>query len=80
MTRFCRPRDRIFLVLSGRDREILWGYLAQTDATKLGDKLGIEEQSVHNYLALIEQKLGFDSRAELLRRVFSALLGKRRKS
>jgi hypothetical protein len=72
--------ERIFAVLSTRDREILWGYLLQTDATELGYGLGIEKQSAQNDLAIIKEKLGIDTRPELFRRVFSALLAKLKKS
>lgn len=71
---------RIFAELSAREREILWGYMAQTDSQELGFGLDIEMQTANNYLALIEHKLGFESRPELLRRVFSAIIGKLRKS
>lgn len=71
---------RIFAVLSTREREILWGYMAQTNSQELGFGLEIEMQTANNYLALIEHKLGFDSRPELLRRVFSAIIRKLKKS
>ncbi|MGI8978278.1 MAG: LuxR C-terminal-related transcriptional regulator [Pirellulaceae bacterium] len=71
---------RIFEKLSERERELLWGYLAQTDACELGYELEIQKQTAHNYLAIIAHKLGFDSRPELLRRVFSALLRRLKKS
>jgi DNA-binding CsgD family transcriptional regulator len=72
--------ERIFTVLSERERDILWGSAFQTDATELGYELGIEKQSVQNHLVLIKEKLGFDSRPELFRRIFAALLGKLKKS
>jgi hypothetical protein len=77
-----RPEDllsRIFEKLSRRLREILWGYLSETDAQKLGSEMGLEEQSIHNSLAIIDQKLGFYSRAELSRSVFSALVARLKK-
>ena len=64
---------RIFARLSPKDREVLWGYLLQTDAQELGHQLGIEKQSAQNNLATIKEKLGIDTRTELARRVFSAL-------
>ncbi len=67
---------RIATTLSTREREVLWAYLSETDTHELGCRLGIEKQTAHNYLAAIEQKLGFDSRTVLLSRVFSALLNK----
>lgn len=72
--------ERMFQVLSAREREILWGYSLQTDAQELGYALGLEKQSVQNDLKLIREKLGIDTRPELLRRVFSALLAKVKKS
>lgn len=71
---------RIAANLSRRERDLLWGYLAETDAQELGSGLGIEKQSVHNSLAIIAHKLGFDSRTEFLRRVFTAFFGKFKKS
>lgn len=64
---------RIFARLSPKNREVLWGYLLQTDAQELGHQLGIEKQSAQNNLATIKEKLGIDTRTELARRVFSAL-------
>jgi DNA-binding CsgD family transcriptional regulator len=72
--------ELIFAVLSEREREILWSYHCQTDAQELGYELGIEKQSAHNDLAIIKGKLGIDTRPELSRRVFSALMGKLKKS
>ena len=72
--------ERIFQVLSAREREILWSHLLQTGAQKLAYGLGIEKQTVHNDLKLIREKLGIDARPELLRRVFSALLARLKKS
>jgi DNA-binding CsgD family transcriptional regulator len=72
--------ESIFSVLSLREREILWGLLRRTDAHELGYALGIEKQTVHNELAIIKEKLGIDSRPELVRRLFSALLARAKKS
>ena len=70
--------ERVFTVLS--EREILWGYMTQTDAQELGFELGIEKQSAQNDLAIIKEKLGIDTRPELVRRLFSALMATLKKS
>ncbi|MFN0020703.1 MAG: hypothetical protein ACKVP0_20790 [Pirellulaceae bacterium] len=71
---------RIYRLLSVRQREILWGYLLQTDTHELAFAMGVEVQTAHNELAIILQKLAIDSRTELLRQVFSALLERLKKS
>ncbi len=70
----------IFANLSPGDRDLLWAYLAQTNTQDLATSQTIELQSAHNHLATIMDKLGIKSRGELLRRLFSALMAKLKKS
>ena len=70
----------IFEKLTPGDRDFLWEYLSQTDTEKLASGQAIELQSAHNHLAIVMEKLGIKSRGELLRRIFSALLAKLKKS
>lgn len=71
---------RIGTELSKGERKLLWAFMLQTDTYALAYELDIENQSVHNCLFTIQQKLGFESRTELLREVLSAIVKKLRNS
>src|SRR4051794_35148461 len=66
--------ERIGAILTKRERQLLWAYLAETDIHEVAYEVGMNYQTAHNHLAIIEEKLGIGSRTELLKEVFSAIL------